>query len=272
MNKRSILVAWDFTENAQNSLSHALFYAELLQQEVCILHIVKKESMRVKIEKELAKEVVKILDERGKKVHSMVQVNNITDGLKQAAQEIDASMIIGSLLGFNAIQKFIGRFVMNAIMGSVIPSTIVQAPKLNNDELNVICPIDNKRQCKELLSIVQLLAKNTKVKTQLVYPNYSCSLQSFFTKNNVNFAKNYLGRFKIDFEEKILPHKNFKENILDCAEDQNTNLILHLSQKESKWKNFLFPSNNYKLVTNEKKIPVMSVRPKTDLYKTSGFN
>lgn len=272
MNKKCILVAWDFTSHAQNSLSHALFYSELTDQEVCLLHIVKKEVMRTEIEIRLNKEAQKILSETGVKVQTMVQVNNITDGLIKAAIDTKASMIIGSLPGFKGLQKYIGRYVINAIMGSVIPSTIVQAPKSDTNELKVICPIDCKRQSKELLAMVQLLAQNPKVKIQLVYPSYSCSIQSLFTKCNINFSKNYLSRFNIKFEEKTLPCKKFKEKTLEHAENENADLILHLSQKESKWRNFFFSSNNYKFVTNDKKIPVMSIRPDDSMYKTSGFN
>lgn len=272
MHKTTILVAWDFTKNAYHSLSHALFYAELTNQNVCLLHIVKKEAQVAQVQAALEKDASNIKVDLGATVQTLVKVNNMTNGLKEAVVHTDATMIFGCVPGFTGLKKFIGRYVMNAILGSVIPSIVVQENKKDKEELNIICPIDCDKHSKELLAKAQLFAQNQKVKIHLVYPDHCCTIQGMFTNNNINFSKTYLKRFNINFTEKALSCKNFNEAVLNHAKENNADLILKLTTKESKWKNLFRPSKTYQFVANNQKIPVMCIRAKKYLWRTGGFN
>ncbi len=270
-NKKTILVAWDFSEYAQHALSHALFYSSQTKFDVYLLHIVRDKAIIDSTKASLDKVAGEIFETHAQRVETVVKVGNLSDGLKITAQELNSVMIFGGLPGFSGLQRFIGHYVMNAILGSIIPSIVVQKPKLKTDDLTLICPIDHRKQSKANLAWVQKFAKNCKVKIHLVYPDCPYPIKGLKIKSNVNFAKNYLNRVGIKFEEKKLVHIDFRLNMVDFAADIKADLILNITQKESKLKSLFFKSNDHKLVANEKQIPVMSIRPYEGAWKYIGF-
>ncbi|MGZ2369141.1 universal stress protein [Ancylomarina sp. YFZ004] len=270
-NEKTILVAWDFSQYAEYALSHALFYSELTGFDVYLLHTVKDKSLVEDTQAALNKSVQEIWEHQSKKVKTIVKISNMSDGLKEAAQELNSLMIFGGLLGFKGLQRFIGHYVKNAITGSIIPSVVVQQAKQKTDQLTLICPIDHSRQSKTNLVWVQELAKTCNPKIYLVYPDCNYSTRNQLASSNLNFSRNYLKRFNIQFEEEKLSCLNFKVNMLNFAENKHADLILNATKKESRFNNFFFKSENYSLMANDKQIPVMSIKPQEGLWKYGKF-
>jgi len=270
-NEKTILVAWDFSEYAKHALSHALFYSAQTGFDVYLLHIVKNQSLVEESQVALQKSALEIWEQEGEKVQTIVKVNNMSDGFKEAAHELNSLMIFSGISGFKGQQPFIGPYVMNAITGSIIPYVVVQQGKLNTDQLTLICPIDQKRQSKEHLAWVQELSNICNPKIYLVYPDYNFSHKKQLVKSNLSFSCNYLKRFGIAYEEEKLSCHKFKLNMLNFAKKTQADLILNVTKNESKLINLFYKSNNYKLIANDKQIPVMSIRPQEGLWKYGKF-
>lgn len=266
-NEKTILVAWDFSEYAKHALSHALFYSEQTGFDVYLLHIVKNESLVEEAKIALQKSAKEIEEQEGETVQTIVKVNNLSDGFKEAAQELNSLMIFSGISGFKGLQPYI----MNAITGSMIPYVVVQQAKLKTDQLTLICPIDQKRQSKELLAWVQELANICNPKIYLVYPDYNFSHKNQLVKSNLSFSCNYLKRFNIEYQEEKLPSEDFKLNMLNFGKKIQADLILNVTQNESKLKNLFYKSNNYKLIANDKQIPIMLIKPQEGLWKYGKF-
>lgn len=62
--KRSLLVAWDFSTVAEYALDHATIFAENVEAEVVLVHIVKKESQIEEAKDKMAEAVEKIYKEK----------------------------------------------------------------------------------------------------------------------------------------------------------------------------------------------------------------
>ena len=268
--KKTILVAWDFSENAKHALSHALFYSEQTGFNVYLLQIVRKKAMVNSTQVALENASNEIFEQENQKVKTIVKVGNMAEGLQLAATELNAAMIVGCFPGYNGIKKFISRYTMNAILGSLIPLIVVQESKKKSDIVKIICPIDYKKQSKAILSSAQFFSKFCKTEIYLVYPVCLTPFRRLVKEANLNFAKNYLKNIGLDFKEQEVPCKNYNQEIINFAKSENADLILNISQKESKLKNLFFNSNNYKFVANDKKVPVMFSRAFNGL-KLTGF-
>jgi len=57
INEKTILVSWDFSENAKHALSHALFYSSQTNFDIYLLHVVKdKAKAKEDFDKEITPE------------------------------------------------------------------------------------------------------------------------------------------------------------------------------------------------------------------------
>lgn len=271
-NEKTILVYWDFSKNAKHALSHALFYSSQANFDIYLLHVVKDEAKAKNTKIKLDKTAQNIFEEEGHRIKTIVKVGYLSNAIKNASEELNSVIIFGGLPNYKGLKQFIGRYIMNGILGANIPSVVVQKPRTESKQLTIICPIDHKRNCKASLEWIQKIAKICLVKIYLTYPDCTYSLKTQMVKSNLSFARNYLNQLHIEFEEQQLACQGFRLNLLNFAESQKVELILDIAHKESRLKNIFLKSENYKLLINQKQIPVMSISPKKGLWRYGGFN
>lgn len=270
--EKTILVSWDFSENAKHALNHALFYSSQMNFDVYLLHVVKDKTKVTDAKIRLNKTANNIFEEEGHRVKTIIKVGYMFNAIKNTTKELNSIIIFVGLPNYKGLKQFIGRYVMNAILVANIPSIVVQKPRIESKQLTIICPIDQKRNCKTSLEWIQKIAKAFLVKIYLTYPNCTSCLKNQMVKTNLSFSKNYLKQLHIEFDEKQLPYQNFRLNLLNFAESQNVELILDVTNKEFRFRNIFLKSKNYKLLTNQKQIPVMSINPKEGLWKYGNFS
>jgi len=263
---KAIVVGWDFTEFSNHALDHALFYSYQTNMEICLVHVVKRKSHVEKMEIELKRVVDKVYQKKGKHLKMIVRAGNITSGLRAAAKEASASVIFIGTHGVKGIQNYIGSNTLKIILDSVIPFVVVQAPRKVNGRFSVVCPIDSRKECKEVLYWVTYLAKIFDAKITLVYPDYKIPSNVLLTKANVNFSKQYLHDSRVDYEEKKLRSKDFNGAIVDFAKKKKADLILTITRRQAKVQNFFSAAKVQYLIANQEKIPVLCVSPRKDVW------
>ncbi|MGZ2369013.1 universal stress protein [Ancylomarina sp. YFZ004] len=268
MKKRGkvIVVGWDFSEYSKLALDHALFYSYQTNMKICLVHIIKRESVEKEKSIELQKVVDQVYQSRGKHIDMMVRHGNVSEGLCSAAKEISAAVIFIGTHGVQGIQNYIGSHVMRIIMDSPIPFVIVQAPREKHTHFSLVCPIDSRKESKEILYWVAYFAQVLGAKISLVYPEYKTQTRILRTKANVNFSKHYLSDCSVNYEEVKLSSKQFNNAIVDYAKKKHADLIFTITKRQPKvQKIFSAPKIQY-LIANKEKIPVLCVNPRKDLW------
>ncbi|RXQ87613.1 universal stress protein [Ancylomarina salipaludis] len=263
---KAIVVGWDFSEYSKLALDHALFYAYQTNLKVCLIHIVRRESDIGKIEAKLQREVDHIYHTRGKRVDMMVRVGSVSSGLKAAAIEISAEVVFIGTHGVRGIQNYVGSHVLKTITNSVIPFVIVQAPREKHRRFTLVCPIDSRKECKEVLYWVTYLARLFGANISLVYPEYKMPEKRLKTKANVNFSKNYLRGLRMIYDEVKLDAKGFNNAIINYAKEKQADLILTITNRQPKVQNYFFVDKIQYLLANKEKIPVLCISPRKDLW------
>ncbi|RRG24651.1 universal stress protein [Ancylomarina euxinus] len=263
---KAIVVGWDFSEYSKLALDHALFYSYQTNMKICLVHIIKRKSDTDIVSVELQKVVDQVYQSRGKHIEMMVRHGNVSEGLSSAAKEISAAVIFIGTHGVQGIQNYIGSHVLRIIMDSAIPFVIVQAPREKHTQFSVVCPIDSRKESKEVLYWVAYLAQVLGAKISLVYPEYKTQTRILRTKANVNFSKHYLGDCRVKYEEVKLSSKRFNNAIVQYAKKKHADLILTITNRQPKVQYLFSASKIQYLIANKEKIPVLCVNPRKDLW------
>ncbi|WP_372640896.1 universal stress protein [Ancylomarina sp.] len=268
---KAIVVGWDFSEYSKLALDHALFYSYQTNLKVCLVHIVKRESDAIEMIVKLHEVVDRVYQNRGKHVDMMVRQGIVSEGLSSAAKEISAAVIFIGTRGVQGIQNYIGSHVLRTIMDSPIPFVIVQAPREKHTHFSLVCPIDSRKESKEILYWGAYFAQVLGAKISLVYPEYKTQTRIIKTRANVNFSKHYLSDCRVRYEEVNLSSKRFNNAIVEYAKKKHADLILTITNRQPKVQNLFTASKIQYLIANKEKIPVLCVNPRKDLWSYGAY-
>jgi len=270
-NGKTIFVPWDFKGVSEYALDHALFYSSKSKLDICLIYVVKKESLVKETKSKLDKIAADVLARKGKRVRTIVKVGSFHSGLKSAADENQTAMIFVGIDGYKGIHKYIGTSILNVLSGAVIPSVVVQRPRRTRSTFSLICPIDQRKESKLLLKWISFLARYIELKVYLVYPEFEEAGQNRRIFRNVAFAKNFLNKEKINFESECFSVFDFNNSIVSFSRKRGIDLILNLTKKELDYRSFFTTPKSHYLIANDEKIPVMCITPTRGMWKYLPF-
>jgi len=270
-NGKTIFVPWDFKGVSEYALDHALFYSSKSKLDICLIYVVKRESLVKETRAKLDKIAADIYLRKGKRVRTIVKVGSFHSGLKEAADENQTAMILVGIDGFKGIQKYLGTNILNVLSGAVIPSIVVQKPKRSRSTFSIVCPIDQRKESKLLLRWIIFLARFIDLKVYLAYPEFEESSQNEKIFRNVAFAKNLLNNRKINYESECFSVYDFNNSIVKFSYKRGIDLILNLTKKESDYRSFFTTPKSHYLIANNERIPVMCITPTRGLWRYKSF-
>lgn len=272
-NKRTILVPWDFSQVAEYALEHAVKFANIINTDMALIHIVKKEKDVVEATQKL--ETVADVTEDKYKIRPKVIVREgtIFNTISDAASELNAEMVIMGTHGIKGMQKFTGSWALKVIAGTKAPFLVVQDSPRRDTVNNILFPVDFKSEDKEKLAWAYYLSKYYQTKLLICKADVNDSLIRKKTTQNLNFTKKYLDERNIDYEiTTIEGTSSLSDATLKYAKDIEVDLILIMTTKEPTLQDYILGAEEQKIIANPLKIPVMCINPRTDLKRAIGFN
>jgi len=281
-NKKSIIVPWDFTQEAQYALDHSIRIAKILDNDITLVHIVdeaKGFSNKAKMKRQIEESSEKLnsvsektFKEHGTRPMIVVKQGNIYNTINEVANELEARMVIMGTHGYRGIEKYTGSKALKVIAGSKIPYIVVQSPYEYRPYNDIVFTVDHISETKEKLVWANYMGHYFRSKINIITPNHKDELLRRNTLANLNFAKKYLEEKRVDYEIHYANKKqNFTDQVIEFAQQVNTNLILIMITKEIGWFDYLMGADEQKIIANKAKISVMCVNPRTDLRRSGGF-
>lgn len=270
--KRSILVAWDFSTVAEYALEHALIFAENMDANVTLLHIIKKGSQLDDANAKMTEAVAKIQKETGVLTEVLVREGSIFTSINDIAKEMNSMLVLMGTHGIKGMQKLTGSWALKVIIGSRVPFIVVQAPPVQKKYSSVVLPVDFKKENKEKLSWAEFLGKIFKAKMRIITPKIPEGQMLQRTKANLVFAKKYLENRGIDYEIDTADGGNdFAMETVDFAKKIEADIILIMTTKNISFQDYMLGAHEQFVIANSAHIPVMCVNPRTDLAKYGSF-
>jgi len=275
--RKSILVTWDFSPVSYYALKHAIKLAGIVKYNIVLFHIVTEKSDEETAKKKLESEVVKIRKDLDKEVGYAVSQGNIFKEISDYASKEgnNVSFVVMGTHGMKGSQKFFGSWALNVVAGSSVPFIVVQdEPSEKERYTDIVFPIDFKSENKEKLQWAIFLGKYLNSKIHLYKsPSIDKDLQKKVNVN-LNFAIRFLIQNNIEYEIETASKPgsgNFQKELLAYSRKINADLILITTTKHITKADYIFGAKEQYLLSNDEKIPVMCVNPKSNFATVGQF-
>ncbi len=261
MSKKIILVPTDFSESANVAYNHAVSIAKIFEAKVTLLHILSK-SEDISTEKAKINRVANELAETLKiECDGIVRTGSIYEDISEVAQEIDAKFVVMGIHGLKGLEKFTGSPALKVITSSKIPFIVVQEnTPMTNFYKNIVLPLDLTLETKQKLGYASEIADKFKSTIHIIVPKTSNKELTAKLKRNILFAQNFLSEHQINYQIKIASGSSFSKEVIEYAQQQNSDLIAIMNAQDSGIG--IFGSNpKQSMITNPYNIPVLCVNP-----------
>lgn len=273
--KKSIMVTWDFSTVSYNALKHAIRMAHILKYKIVLFHIVDDASEEEAARKKMESAVEEIKKDLGEEVDSYVNHGKIFKEISDYAskEENNVNFVVMGTHGMKGRQKLFGSWALKVIAGSEVPFIVVQnAPPDKDRYSDIVFPIDFKSENKEKLQWAIFLGKYLNSKIHLYKAPVSDKALQKKVNINLNFAIRFLIQNNIDYEiHTSVKSGNFQKEILSFSKRIKADLIMITTTKHITKLDYIFGAKEQYLLSNNEKIPVMCVNPKSNFAKVSQF-
>lgn len=268
--KKTIIVAWDFSNVAEYALQHAIRFAEKTNAEVLLLNIVDSESDVENIERQLNIVLEDVERKYNFKPTFMVKVGSIFSTISEIANEMEALFVFMGTHGMKGMQKITGSWALKVIEGAKMPFVVVQRPPRDEQFENIVFPIDYKKEGKQKVAWALYLNKLYKSKFFLYVQNSSDAKIKSQVYSNLVYTKSILDQNGVEYEQVDAPdNKAYADQVINFAEKISANAIVITVHRQLDITDYMFGAEEQKIIANKALISVITVFPKE--AKLGGF-
>lgn len=275
-NNELIVVAFDFTEQAETALSHANVIAKSNPQaEVRLLHVINSES-KSKLKK--AHEHESAIYDR---LQSISEENFTKNGIKTSyhaeegtifktigeyLQDSKASLMVLGTHGVKGIQHIVGAFALKVISSSPVPVVVVQNRKgHDNGYKKIVVAIDEYKLGKNKIVHTISMAKKFNSEVYLFADHSGDQYISAQIRGNLGHAITYLEKNDIPYKDFSVSSGggSFAKQLIRFASENEADLIVISSQKDTQSITDLFVigKTEESIINNDSQIAVLCVNP-----------
>lgn len=269
--KNLILIPTDFSEACDNAIDHGVEIAKIYEAEVCILHVINKDTKLYMQKNAFTEEdLKKRLDVLAKGISNNHKINvnviirqgSIFSEINKVALEISAGLMVLGTQGKTGFQKLIGGFAMRIILHSPVPVIVVQKRGLGNGYKNIVFPVNESIEFEQKVEWAGKLdfAFDSKIhifKFKETNPEYLQSINKVTTQ-----ITSQLKEKGIDYVEVEAAHEsNFSKQLLEYAVSNSADLIMIMTNNDEFEPSFILGAPEEKLIYNPSQIPVLCINP-----------
>ncbi|MDR2010750.1 MAG: universal stress protein [Bacteroidales bacterium] len=264
--EKCILVPHDFTEVGDFAIEHAYMISKATKTPIHLLHIVKNENDIVTAEEKLSKIAEKFNKDKDAKIIVTARKGNLFKEIYKYGLEVDAYLAVMGTHGIKNIKK-----AMKVVKKLVkIPFILVQSPVIYGEYSKVLVPLDYEKSSRIKAQWIVYLNTFFKSNAFILTHTEKDSYKSKSLSSNLKFMQDLLNKELIDYEWKNLDSsKNFADEIYSFAEEIQANIILIMTHN---YREYIKAIKKIEHLELYKKIPIMCVNKRTDIFKSGGFN
>lgn len=275
--KKLIIVPWDFTNVAESALAHAVKIGRMVNNDICLLHIVDP-AVKVKAEGEKRALLKHIAEENSRKYNiniiASVMKGSIFTSIAEFANSKDkeANLVVMGTHGMKGMQKLTGSWALKVIVKSKIPFIVVQEPPADQDRYhNIVFPVDFRVENKEKMGMAIFMGKYFDSKVHILKTVTTDKGLTAKVNRNMNFAVKYLIQNNVEYEIHDIPNGKLAQQTINFAQKINADLILIVTTKNITFADYVIGASEQYIIANSSKIPVCCVNPKASFANTSQF-
>lgn len=268
-----LLVPTDFSEVAQSAMQHAIKFAEIINADVVLLHVVSSREEVEEAKEKLSKEIT--LGSSFSSfcnVTSFVRIGNIFEDIGDVAAELGISLIFMGTHKASRWQKLVGSRAIKVITSSPVPFIVTQEKLMNSNGYdNIVVPLDLNVETKQKLELVAKIAHYFDSQVHLLTNDNSDEFIKTKLKANQVWASNYLESKDIKNSSHLVDQADsLSEGIFKLSKEVDADLIAIMNLADETVLGLYENSFQEEIVANDLKVPVLCVNPHP-VTKVSGI-
>lgn len=273
--KPIILIPWDFTENSENSMLHAVQLAKVVDNDLLLVHFQEggglfSNKTKMLIEKEEFENKLLMKSEDINDVYNirpniLVKEGSLNKAVKEILDEFNVNLIVMGPFYISGKKKTMAKDFLKIIEHVNVPIIINTGPPAHTHYAEIVVPVDHDKKYKESVHWIIYFSKYYKCNINIIKPHITDELKKKYLSNNIFFTKKMLDNKSIVYGIKTAKEKdNFKSEIFTFAEVIDADLILVMSDKFN-----LYAAD--KKLSEGHTIPIMVINPRADLRRYQSF-
>jgi nucleotide-binding universal stress UspA family protein len=268
-----LLVPTDFSEVAQSAMQHAIKFAEIINADVILLHVVSSREGVEEAKEKLSKEITLGSSfSSSSNITSFVRIGNIFEDIGDVAAELGISLIFMGTHKASRWQKLVGSRAIKVITSSPVPFIVTQEKLMNSNGYdNIVVPLDLNVETKQKLELVAKIAHYFDSEVHLLTNDNSDEFIKTKLKANQVWASNYLESKDIKNSSHLVDQgDNLTEGIIKLSKEVDADLIAIMNLADETVLGLYENSFQEEIVANYLKVPVLCVNPHP-VTKVSGI-
>lgn len=264
------LVPIDFTPVTASAMAYATALAKYMRADVVLLHV-NETGKQTETAKQLAlleKMANSNQQSSGINTTCVVHVGNIFDVIGDIARIINASIIVMGTHGVKGMQKIIGSRAMKVMTQSETPYIVVQNKPFREIK-EILVPIDFSREIKQVLPLVESLAKLFNAHINLLPQKASDEYLHNSISNNLLYAKAFFddNSLNASVSNTFFKSETMYKDTLKVANSNDASMIVTLIDPETHIGDYIMGNEEQKIVANDAQIPVLCINLKNILNR-----
>jgi len=275
-----ILVTIDFSSASDRALEHAVGIADLFDNEITLLYVVKESFFKSIFGSAVERDVLmgqlkERLEAKKQEVQAkypklhlniVVKEGTVYKQILHVAEESHCDSIVMGYHGDSAVEQVLGSTTSRVLRSSHVPVVIVKEVPAKTQYDRILLPIDLTRESRQKVSWAIHIAKKYDSEIHVIMEVEQDEFLMNKVRNNLNQVEHLLEKEGVRFVSKLLDDQHypdeFGKDILKYSEESDIDLILIMTQKETGIMDFFLGSFARQVVQGSKNTPVMAINPK----------
>ena len=272
---KTILVAIDFSKNAEHALKYALKYAKILNAEIKLIWVdntTSDESVTDTIEGDLRREKKSYMNELikkyepqlNRKMDILFRKGRVYQEITKAARQIEADIIFTGTHGVSGFEQYwIGSNAYRIVTQAPCPVVTLRSDyEISNTIKNILLPLDSSLETKEKMPFAcEMAMLFGAVIHLLVMYNTPLSVIRKRIDKIAEEAETCMNEKGVKYVIERIDADNIASSILEYADKNKIDLITIMTDQGTTTANKFLGPYAQQLI-NKAMIPVMSLRAK----------
>ena len=264
------LVPFDFTPVTVAALNYALFLAESADDNIVLMHVVKKQSDQHEAEMRLQKVIDGLSSALQARVSAKAVVGDVFEDIGKVGSVVDAQLIVMGTHGMHGMQKVFGSHAIKVITHSAIPFVILQGEVREPTVSRIVMPFDLSKESIQIVQFATKVAKHFKAEIHMLGGQQEDEWLKNKSASNIRYATSHFKENGVAHKVELLPRtRGFNEEVMRYARENDADMIAVGYFKESLLPQFTTFVQS--LITNDQGIPVLAINADEILTVNSQF-
>jgi len=282
MKNNVILVPYDFTEEADCALNHAVLLAAVHHSKVVLTHIIdKKTAAKLQKDKKTAADLEAQMTQIATAASSDISVGaaaregDLFTTIPEIAEELDAKLIVFGTHGVKGMQHILGAFALKLVTSAKCPVVIVQRrPIRSHGYKKILYPVDENPYSKQKAYSVSDFAQVFNSEVLILPKKNSDEHFQNYTNGNLKYSEKVFFEAGVKFTTfENTKSGSFSKQVIDFAAKNDADIISITTQDSDDRDvgDIFIGSEDVKIINNEAEIPTLCINALVSL-KVGGLS